>query len=105
MKNEVIPIITKVQFLSASLPNISSVYFGKRDCCRCGCGGTYTDTTFMENPRSTVDNRLVERYLKRAQRIVEKGEKDVIYGDNFVDVQTGVDRCLTFYFDELKKTK
>ncbi len=27
---------------------------------------------------------------------------DVDWGDNYVDVETGDNRCLTFYFDEVK---
>lgn len=94
--------MNKMAFLSASLPNISCVYMGKRNCCRCGCGGNYTATSFMENPRSEVNNKLVERRLKRAQKLVENGA-NVDYGNTYVDVQTGNDRTLTFYFDELAK--
>ena len=94
--------MNRIKFLSASLPNISQVYLGKRNCCRCGCGGTYTATTFMIDPRTDViDNKLVEKRLKRAQNLVEGGA-DVQYGKTWVDVETGNDRTLTFYFDEVK---
>lgn len=94
--------ITKEEFLNISLDKISQVYTGKRNCCRCGCGGEYTSTSFMKNPRSEVNNKLVEQRLKRAKTLINKGA-DVDYYDTFVDVQTGADRTLTFYFDELKK--
>ena len=93
--------MTKQQFLSATLNQVSQVYFGKRDCCRCGCGGDYKATSFMVVPRSDVNDSLVEKRLKRAKRLVESGA-DVDYGDTYVDVETGEDRTLTFYFDEIK---
>jgi hypothetical protein len=94
--------MTKEDFLKVDISNVSQVYSGKRDCCRCGCGGEYTATSFMEEPRSEVNNKLVEKRLKRAKRLVKEGA-DIFYGDTFMDIQTGKDRTLTFYFDELKK--
>jgi hypothetical protein len=93
--------ITKEQFLNASIKDISQVYTGARNCCRCGCGGTYIATSYMKNNRSAVDDGLVEGTLKRAKSIVNKGVSNVMYGDTFVDVQCGKNRTLTFYFDEL----
>ncbi len=95
----------KMKFLSASLSNVSQVYSGKQYCCRCGCKGKYTATSFMKNPRTEdINDKLVEKRLKRAQRLVEAGAA-VEYGDTWVDVTTGNDRSLTFYFDELKAAK
>ena len=94
--------MTKEQFLNATLNQISQVYSGKRHCCRCGCGGDYTATSFMVEPRSDVNDSLVEKRLKRAKRLVESGA-DVDYGDTYVDIETGDNRALTFYFDEIKK--
>lgn len=96
--------MTKEQFLSATLNQVSQVYSGKRDCCRCGCRGDYTATSFMVNPRSDVNDSLVEKRLKRAQRLIGSGA-DVNYGDTYVDVETGKDRTLTFYFDEVRGLK
>ena len=93
--------MTKEQFLNVSLNQVSQVYFGKRNCCRCGCGGDYTATSFMVEPRSDVNDSLIEKRLERAKRLVESGA-DVDYGDIYVDVETGKDRTLTFYFDEIK---
>jgi hypothetical protein len=93
--------MTKQQFLSATLNQVSQVYFGKRDCCRCGCGGDYTATSFMVEARSDVNDSLVEKRLKRAQHLVESGA-DVNYGETYVDVETGKNRTLTFYFDEIR---
>jgi len=96
--------ITKEQFLSAELSQISEVYNGERKCCRCGCKGDYTATSFMENPRSNVDDNLVEIRLKKAKKLVKQGA-DVEYGDTYVDIQTGINRAYTFYFDEIKTNK
>lgn len=91
----------KEKFLSLEINNISQVYSGKRNCCRCGCGGEYISTTFAETPLSEINNELVIKRLKRAKRLIEEGA-DVDYDAVFVDVRTGIDRTLTFYLDELK---
>lgn len=94
--------MNKEQFLQATVNQVSQVYSGKRNCCRCGCGGDYIATTFMEKPRTDViNNELVAKRLKRAQRLILQGA-DVDFGGNYIDVQTGKDRTLTFYVDELK---
>lgn len=94
--------INKEQFLSATLNQISHVYSGKDQHCRCGCGGEYVATSFMEEPRSDVNDVLVEKRLKRAKRLVEQGA-DVDYGGTYVNIKTGENKALTFYFDEIKK--
>lgn len=94
-------VTTQEQFLALTLKDISSVYNGKRDCCRCGCGGNYVSTSYMKEPRNDINDKLVEKRLKRAQKLVAEGA-DVDYGGTYIDVQTGVDRTLTFYVDELK---
>lgn len=93
--------ITIEQFLQMEIHNISQVYMGRDRCCRCGCGGTYTATSFMQDPRSDVDDRLVNTRLTRAKRIIQGGgEYDLT--ETYINIPTGRDRCLTFYFDELK---
>ena len=94
--------MTQEKFLALTPDKISQVYSGKRNCCRCGCGGDYTATSFMKNPRSEVNDSLVAKRLKRAQALVREGA-NVEYGDTWIDVETGRDRTLTFYVDELKK--
>ena len=94
--------MNKGQFLDANLTQISQVYYGKRYCCRCGCGGTYTATTYMVNPRTdNVNDESVAKRLRRAKKLVMSGA-EVDYGTTYVDVQTGENRTLTFYFDEVK---
>jgi hypothetical protein len=94
--------MNKEQFLDASLTQISQVYSGKRYCCRCGCGGTYTTTSYMVNPfADDTNDKLVERRLRKAKKLVLDGA-EVDYGTTYVDVQTGENRTLTFYFDEVK---
>ena len=106
------PNITKDQFLASELKDISHVYLGKRNCCRCGCGGEYTATSFMDDPRSDVNDALVGKRLKKAIKLVQEAktfgegnkntDADVVFGTTYVDVKTGRNRTLTFYFDELK---
>lgn len=98
------PAITKLEFISKELKDISQVYSGERDCCRCGCRGTYTATSFMENPHSDVNNKLIEKRLKRCKQLVLDGAQ-FDSGDTYVDVTTGNNRSMCFYFDDLKKTK
>jgi hypothetical protein len=92
---------TKEEFLNMTVSDISQVYLGKRRHCRCGCGGDYKSTSFMQNPRSEVNDSLVAKRLKRAQELVRQGA-DVDYGDTYIDVETGANKSLTFYTDELK---
>jgi hypothetical protein len=92
--------MNKETFLRLSLESISQVYMGKRRHCRCGCGGEYTATSYMKEPRSTVNDALVSKRLKRAKALVLSGA-DVDYGQTYIDVQTGENRSLTFYTDEL----
>lgn len=93
--------ITKERFLELEINGVSQVYLGRRDCCRCGCGGEYTATSWMKEPRSGVNDNLVRKRLARAKKLVQAGA-DVLYGTTFIDVRTGQDRSLTFYIDELK---
>lgn len=94
--------MNKLSFLEANLSQISQVYYGKRNHCRCGCGGTYTATTYMVKPRTgEIDDEMVAKRLSRAKKLVMSGV-DVDYGTTYVDVQTGENRTLTFYFDEVK---
>ena len=54
----------------------------------------------MVDPRSEINNSLVSKRLERAKRLVQSGA-DVDYGTTYVDIETGENRCLTFYFDEV----
>ena len=93
--------MNEIKFLQAEISNISQVYLGKDNCCRCGCEGTYTATSYMEKPRSEVNDALVGKRLKRAKRLVSEGRVEAEYGNNFVNISTGRNRALTFYFDEI----
>ncbi len=88
-------------FLESTLSQISQVYLGKNHNCRCGCAGSYTATSFMDEPRDDINDKLVERRLKKAKALVLKGA-DVDYGETYVNVETGDNRALTFYFDEVR---
>ena len=93
--------MNKQSFLEATVSQISQVYNGKRHHCRCGCGGNYVASSYMINPRSEVNDSLVARRLKKAQKLVREGGVDVDYDTTYVDVETGNNRSLTFYFDEV----
>jgi hypothetical protein len=94
--------MNKELFLEATVSQVSQVYKGKRDCCRCGCGGTYVATSYMKDPRTDdINDKLVARRLKQAKQLVLEGA-EVDWGGTYVDVKTGWDRSLTFYFEELK---
>lgn len=90
----------KAKFLKLSVSEISQVYSGKQECCRCGCGGDYVSTSYAVNPRSEVDNSLVLKRLKRAQKLVLRGADVEVLDGVCYEVQTGVDRCLTFYVEK-----
>ena len=88
-------------FLESTLSQISQVYLGKNHYCRCGCRGSYTATSFMDEPRSDINDKLVEKRLKKAKALILKGV-DVEYGKEYVNIETGDNRALTFYFDEVR---
>ena len=94
--------MTTQEFLTCTIKDISQVYVGKDNCCRCGCGGEYTATSYMENPRSDVNDSLVAKRLKRAQRLVSKGAEYQL-DETYINIVTGNNRALTLYFDEVKK--
>lgn len=94
--------MNKEDFLKLELKNISQVYSGKQNCCRCGCGGNYVSTSFMKEPRSEVNDKLALQRLKRAKKLVEAGA-EIDFGGNYADITTGENRTLTFYFDDLKE--
>ena len=93
---------TKEEFLNSTLSNYSQLYFGKNNCCRCGCKGEYYSTTFMDKPRSEVNDSYIEKQLTRAKRLVLKGADIEIEG-NYINIPTGETKALTFYLDDLKE--
>ena len=93
--------ITIEEFYNFKLSQISQTYLGDDSCCRCGCRGEYTATSYHNNPRSEVTDSLVETRLERAKRLIRKGNKYEI-GSNNINVSTGNNRALTLYFDEIK---
>ena len=56
----------------------------------------------MKDPRTDdINDKLVARRLKQVKQLVLEGA-EVDWGGTYVDVKTGWDRSLTFYFDEVK---
>ena len=93
-------LITVDQFLDFNLSQISQTYVGKDACCRCGCGGEYTSTSYHVEPRSPVNDQLSESRLNRAKRLIKKGNRYEI-SSNHINISTGQNRALTLYFDDL----
>ncbi len=93
--------MTKEQFLEIQINQISQVYNGKDHHCRCGCGGEYVATSYMKDPRSVVDDALIQKRLARAKKLILSDVQHSI-GTTYINIVTGNNRCLTFYFDELK---
>jgi len=89
---------TKEYFLNCTIKDISQMYQGERDCCRCGCRGNYWATSYMKDTRRDVDDKKVARCLRRAKKLVSSGCEFEIE-ETYIDVKTGNNRSLTFYFD------
>lgn len=95
-------------FLNCKINDISQVYVGKRNGCRCGCRGNYLATSFMDNPRSEVNDKKVKIFLKKAKKLVEQEQElkiDIDIGDSYIDIELPHDNTYTFYFDEIKDKK
>lgn len=94
--------MNKEQFLQLELKNISQVYFGKinnngdED-----CNGEYIETSFKKNPYFEINDDLVLKRLNRAKKLVFKGV-NIDYWDDFIQIQTGKNKCLAFYLNDLK---
>jgi hypothetical protein len=92
--------MTKEEFLKIDITKVSQAYYGKDNCCRCGCRGTYYATSYMIEPRSDVDNDKVQEFLEAAQEKVFKKDKGVEYSDCYVNVPFGKN-AICIYFDEV----
>jgi len=84
------------------LNQISQIYIGKDRVCRCGCAGEYVSTSYMEDPRSDVDDKLAGSRLKRAKKLALNTTSEVDYQDTYINVSYGKDRVITIYLDEVK---
>ena len=84
------------------LDQISQIYIGKDRVCRCGCAGTYVSTSYMEDPRNDVDDKLAGSRLKRAKKLSLNTDSVVDYSNNHINIGYGDNRAITIYLDELK---
>jgi hypothetical protein len=55
----------------------------------------------MIKPRNEINDKLAERRLKQAHKLILEGA-DFDSSYNYFDVETSENRCLTFYFDDIK---
>ena len=83
------------------ITKISQIYQGKDNWCRCGCGGTYVATSYMKEPRSDVDDKLAQRRLNQAKKLVEDGAV-VDYQNTYINISYGNDRAICIYLHDLK---
>jgi len=84
------------------LKDVSQIYKGKDNHCRCGCGGRYIATTFMEKSRSEVNDELAQKWLDAAKRMNAK-HQNAEQAAICINVPIGNNRCYCIYIDELKK--
>jgi hypothetical protein len=84
------------------LDQISQIYLGKDQFCRCGCGGTYVSTSYMNEPRSDVNDRLAQTRLNRAKKIALNADSEIFYDKDHINIGYGDNRAITIYLDELK---
>lgn len=70
--------ITIENFKSLTVKDISKIYLGKGNNCRCGCAGDYADKD---------DEKLLEKRLKNAQKLFAKSAEYVIASDGmYIDI-------------------
>lgn len=89
------------EVLDLDISQVSQVYLGLDNHCRCGCGGDYVSTSFMESPRSDTNDGLALRRIKKAKKLITEGAKWTA-GDSYINVSYGQNRAITIYTDELK---
>lgn len=70
---------------------VTRIYWGQDNWCRCGCAGEYTD----REEGKLFDSRLA-RFMKMLSTYSPR-ESDV--GLNYRNISYGKDRALTVYFD------
>lgn len=103
MNIEAPEIITKEIFLNMTIENIAYVYYGNNTNIYGKRKGEYVATSFMFQPSigTKIDDKLVERRLKKAKKAINDGALFLIFNNlNIVDVSVGEDKTLTFYLDE-----
>jgi hypothetical protein len=93
--------MTKEQFLSIEINQISQCYIGKDNACRCGCSGTYTYTSYHATSSNRANDKLALKQLKRAKKLVNQGANYEI-DETYINIETGKNRALTLYFDDIK---
>ncbi len=93
--------MTKEEFLNVGINQISKVYSGKRNCCRCGCEGEYTATSYhvseYKTPKIIVDDELVTEKLSRAKTLIQNGANCEI-NKNWADIEVDENKTITFHF-------
>jgi hypothetical protein len=94
--------MTEKEVLDLEISRVSTVYLGRDNCCRCGCGGDYVYTSYMDQPRGTVNDSLALRRIKQAKKLITEG-KEWYFGGNYINVSYGNDRAITIYTDEIRK--
>ena len=89
------------------LEDIESIYNGKGDCCRCGCGGEYIYPTNPENNEyRTAEPKRIERMVKWFLKMANAGH-EVTSIENYIfeiNMSTSgeTDRVYTIYLNEKK---
>lgn len=88
------------------LSDITRIYSGRENCCRCGCGGRYFD-------RGTVGfTRAINKMKRDDFKPLPKGadmyasyglqkSRGIEFGENYVDIpyDSDNDKCYCLYFD------
>lgn len=73
---------------------VNQLYIGRRDCCRCGCGGRYTESM------ATIKKHLKEHADAFESADVEDGFGDEKYAEiDLGEYANGDAKCATLYFE------
>ena len=93
---------TKEDFLKIELNQVSKIYVGKDNDCRCGCAGTYCSTTYsqVELDIENANNSKAEKRLKRAKKLLLEGAKFELE-DTYIDIVSGDNRAITVYWNNI----
>jgi len=88
---------TDEKYVEFDESKIEQIYYGKGNCCRCGCGGYYAQ------PDSDIQTD--KDIMRKALKLFRSGKREIESIDGFVfEIKLSGDKVYCLYTDEPQKT-